>query len=214
MISSFAMHDWLTITIVFLIALLVLVQFFDKKRFIRLVSFIKQKEYFADYNYKKVSLISLFNITIFVFQLVVYALFFYLILLHLEIITDSFSSFYKITLAFFLFYTAKVIILRILANIFSIDSIYFFISFERFTYSSKIAIYLFPFVILIAYMFYYNSLLTKVNIAFFAIVSLYFFIKMLWNNQKLIFYNFLYFILYLCALEITPLVYLFKSIIS
>ena len=107
----------------------------------------------------------------------------------------------------------RYLIGKLISFIFGIDKIQGVLSFVKFTYLAKVAIYMIPFVILLVYLPFNKLVFQYISIGFTVLILLFFYVKLLMQNQKLIFRNLFYFILYLCALEITPLIYFFKAII-
>jgi hypothetical protein len=212
MISSYVTQNWITVIIVFLIALLVLLHFSYKIRFVKFISIIKTKEYFVDYINKGNPFVSLFNGVLFLFQLGVYALFVYLIKMSYRKLDNGLSVFLDILSMLFLFIIGRYLIGKVISYILGIDKIQGILSFVKFTYFSKVAIYLFPLVIVLFYIPYYQRELLMGVMSLAVAMLLYFYGKLLLQNQKIIFRNLFYFILYLCTLEIIPLVYLYKTI--
>ncbi|HIP26076.1 MAG TPA: DUF4271 domain-containing protein, partial [Flavobacteriaceae bacterium] len=158
--------------------------------------------------------ISVFNAILFFVQLGIYALLLFFIKESIDGSENGFDTFYSVLLKLFLFFIGRYIIGKIISFVFGIDKIQGILSFVKFTYFSKVAIYIFPFIILLSYISLYNLLLLKVGTIITVLFLLLLYGKILLQNQKLIFRNLFYFILYLCALEITPLIYLFKFIVE
>ena len=212
MISSYVTQNWITVIIIFLIILLVLLHYLYKERFVKFISLVNTNEYFVDYINKKASFISFFNGILFFLQLGVYSLLVYLISLNLSNSKIELFGFYKITTILFLFFIGRYLIGKLISFIFGIDKIQGVLSFVKFTYFSKVAIYLFPLVIIIFFIPQYKNGLLLVTSGTLIVVLLFFYGKLVLQNQKLIFRNLFYFILYLCTLEIIPLVYLYRTI--
>ncbi len=119
------------------------------------------------------------------------------------------TSFYLIV-----FYALRYMIGKIIAVIVSMEKEQSLLTFIKINAISKIAILLFPTIIILYYSPNINTVFAKILILI-VLVSLFVkYTQILQKNQKLIFSNLFYFILYLCALEITPLVYLFKLLIN
>lgn len=212
MISSYAIHNWLTITIVLLISLLTLLHFLYESRFLKFISLTKNNEYFIDYIQKKASFMSLFNGLLFFFQLSIYALFIYYSLFVFEIITNDYYIYLQIFSYLFVFIIGRYLIGLLLSFVFGIAKIQGVLSFVKFTYIAKVAVYILPFVIVTCFYPTNKRLFTSITLSFTLLFLLYFYIRLLVQNQKIIFRNLLYFILYLCTLEIIPLIYLYRTI--
>lgn len=214
MISSYVTQDWLTLTIIFLVVLISYTHYLHEGRFNKFISLAKSNEYFVEYMDKKAPFISVFNAILFFVQLGIYALLLFFIKESIDGSENGFDTFYSVLLKLFLFFIGRYIIGKIISFVFGIDKIQGILSFVKFTYFSKVAIYIFPFIILLSYISLYNLLLLKVGTITTVLFLLLLYGKILLQNQKLIFRNLFYFILYLCALEITPLIYLFKFIVE
>jgi len=212
MISSFVSQNWVTVIIFFIIALITLLHYLYEDRFIKFVSIINSREYFIDYIDKKKGFISFFNVILFLIQLGIYSLLIYKIKINFEIFNNKVTSFFYILLVLFLFFIGRYLIGRMLSSVFNLQGKQNVLSFIKFTYFSKISIFILPFIIFIYYYPYYNNLLIMINIGIVIIMFVFFYLKILLQNQKMIFSNLFYFILYLCTLEIIPLVYLYKTI--
>lgn len=214
MISSFVTQDWLTLTIVFLVVLLTYMHYLYEDRFDKLISISKSNEYFVEYMDKKAPFISVFNAILFFAQLGIFALLLFYIKESIDVSENGFETFYIVLFKLFLFIIGRYLIGKIISFVFGIDKIQGILSFVKFTYISKVAIYILPFIITLSYISLYNLLLLRVTTVLTILLLLFFYGKILLQNQKLIFRNLFYFILYLCTLEITPLIYLFKVIIK
>lgn len=212
MISSLAQNDWLTIILFSLIGFLTLLHFVDEERFIKFISLTKINEYFVDYNHRKAPFISKFNLLLFIFQWLVYALFILFILATYKNIDLVFSAYYKLLSLLLLFYFIRYTIGRLFAFIFELGKVHGVLTFVKFTYLAKTAIYITPILIISFYFPYFKNTLLTVNIVLSIVLLAFFYMKLLVHNQKIILRNLLYFILYFCILEIIPLVYLMQAI--
>jgi len=212
MISIYATQNWVTIIIIFLIAFLVTLHYLYLERFVKFVSFYKTEAYFVDYIDKKGLFYGFFNGFLFFFQLGVYALFLYLIKLQYANIDGEIAVLLNIVNILFVFFIGRFLIGKMFSYIFGIAKIQIVLSFVKFTYLSKVAIYIFPLIIISFYLPTYKRMLLLTTIVLTIVMLLYFYGKIVLQNQKLIFHNLFYFILYLCTLEIIPLVYLYKTI--
>ena len=214
MISSYATQDWLTLTIIFLVVLLSYTRYLYEERFDKFISLVKSNEYFVEYIDKKSPFIGVFNTMLFFLQLGIYALLVFFIKESIDVSENGFETFYNILLKLFLFFIGRYVIGKIISFVFGIDKIQGILSLVKLTYFSKVAVYIFPFIILLSYVSFYNLLLLRISTVITVLFLLLLYGKILLQNQKIIFRNLFYFILYLCALEITPLIYLFKFIVE
>ena len=214
MISSNVTQNWLTITIICLIGLIALLHFLYKDRFNKILSFSKDKEYFIEFIDKAPFYVTMFSGLLFVISLGIFALFFKVVESYIFNVTILFTDFIKILIILFTFVLLRFLIGVILSLIFGIDKMQRILSIYKFVFLAKASIYIFPMIILLSYIQYINDLLFQLFFGFSIVLLLIFYSKILFKNQKIIFRNLFYFILYLCALEIMPLVYLFKILFN
>ena len=212
MIRNLETHDWLMITSIFLMLLLVTMRFLYETRFSKLLSLTNMSEYFVEYKNRKNAFFSLFNALLLLYMLGVFSLFILIVQAYLYKTELTFLNYLNSIEIFGLFVVGRYLIGKILSYFFELNKIQGILSFVKFTYLSIIALYLFPLSFLYIYGFH-NVFFLWISISSFVVFLLFFYIKILITNQKLIFTNLFYFILYLCALEITPLIYLYKLMI-
>ncbi len=212
MISSFATYNWLTIVVLLLFIILTVIHKLNDVRLLKLISFVKIDEYFLDYNHRKISFVSFFNVLLFVFQLGVYALLALYISNFYNDVVLNFNYYTSIVFTLFLFLMIRYLIGSFIAIIFGITKVQNILSFVKFTYFTKVAIYIYPLLLILYYVTRYNESVLIFIMGFSILLLLFFYVKLLIQNQKIIFGNLFYFILYLCALEIIPLVYLVRLI--
>ncbi len=130
--------------------------------------------------------------------------------------TGSISQFniFKFTIVIGVFFLIKVLTERLLSSALDIEGIVNDYIFQKISYRNFIGILLLPINIFLVY----SVRLTQIGIISIVIflllvnaVGLYFFYK---RNQIVIKKNIFYFILYLCTLEISPYIILYKTVTS
>jgi len=199
--------DWITIILCCSILALVLAKSFFYVRFINFIILPFNNKYIFMYN-KKDKLSHWFTIFLSIFQFLNFGLFIYLADAAFYNYDHAKSPlfFYTILSLLVLFFIVKILLHLTNAFIFNISEIISEFLFKNITYLNYsgfimfIANVLLTFVVSDSKTVVYTSalLIILINIMGWAIV--------IRNHQKLITNNFFYFILYLCALEITPLV--------
>lgn len=214
MISSLVTNNWVTITFIIMIGLLVIANYFFEKQFIKFSAFFQSKQYFVDY----ISITTVFhpfNILFFIFQTSCYAL---LILKVVEYFNDlmiknQWFLFIKITFGIFIFYILRYLIGKGIALFFKLKKDHEALSFMKFSHLAKVALITFPFIIILHYLEFKNGILFLFLAIYVILLLLVKYVRLLHQNQKLIYSKLFYFILYLCALEILPLLVVFKTLI-
>ncbi len=120
--------------------------------------------------------------------------------------TNSFFSFCIIFLSVFFYFMIKWGIEYLLSIVFKIKKRVRFFLVSKFSYLYSICFFLFLGVVLVQY----SQLSTRFLLFFSILLFFTRFLLHFFNNKKLIFSKLFYFILYLCAFEIAPLLILFK----
>lgn len=128
--------------------------------------------------------------------------------------TLSPDTMFKISFGICMFILIKVIIERLIGSLFEMDAMIDQYLFQKISYKNYLGVLLIPINALLLFSF-------KPTLTFFYVTVILLFIIILTGlftsikaYQSLIKYNFFYFILYLCALEIAPCIILYKVIIS
>ena len=121
---------------------------------------------------------------------------------------------FKISFGICVYILIKVLVERLIGSLFEMDVMIDQYLFQKISYKNYLGVILIPVNALLLYSF-------KPTLTFFYITVMLLFIVILIGlftsfkaHQNLIKYNFFYFILYLCALEIAPCIILYKAIIS
>jgi len=214
MINALVTNNWITILFIFLFGLLVIANSFFEKRFLKFKTLFHTKQYFVDY--LSITTVSHpFNIIFLIFQISCYA---YLSLKIIEYFNESmlknqFLYFLKIAFVIFVFYLIRYSIGKIIALFFNIKKEQEELSFVKLTHLAKVTLIAFPFLIVFTYLDFRNGFLFIVLAIYLALLLLIKYIILLRQNQKLIFNKLFYFILYLCTLEILPLILVYKTLV-
>ena len=108
----------------------------------------------------------------------------------------------------------KVLLERLIASIFEIDTLIDSYLFQKTTYKNYTGLILLPINVLLIYTLTPSKSLLYAIIALIILINIIGFITSFKNHQNLILNNLFYFILYLCALEIGPYLILYKLIIN
>ncbi len=214
MISSLVTNNWITITFILMLGLLVIANYFFERRFLKFRTLFHSKQYFVEY----ISITTVFhpfNILFFIFQTSCYAL---LILKVVEYFNDLMPKnqlflFLKIAFGIVVFYLLRYLVGKTIALFFRLKKDHESLSFMKFSHLAKVALIIFPFIIILHYFEFKNGVLFLILAACTTFLLLLKYIDLIRQNQKLVFSKLFYFILYLCALEILPLIVVFKTLI-
>lgn len=204
--------DWATYLLVACFVLFALSKYFYPKRFHEFFLLPINNQYFLARG-KNDELNHPFNMLLFVGQIISVSIFVYLLFDVLNP-TETQSNewlFVQICTAYTVFVLIKFSIEKIVGNIFSMDEIINDYLFEKLSYRNLLGILFF-----IGNLFFFYAFPPSpfTLIAFASVILVLNAIALLYSYKKkgkMILDNFLYFILYLCALEIAPYIILFKS---
>lgn len=205
--------DWITLVFFIILVLLVVVRIFYSQRLkdTGMLFFSKNKLSLYFNKEKKIGL-NWFQISLFLVQLLTISLFIYLIISYYNKNFTAFNShLYLIIIGFVtLYFGIRFFLGQFLAFIFDLKPFHRIVLYEKVNYFNNLILWILPFILILVYAQKYQSTLLKVSIVVFISLLILRYVLVLRNNKKLIFNDLLYFILYLCALEIAPLVIIFK----
>ena len=200
-------HNWITIIFVFAMLLLFSLKFIDHKRLAGYTKSFFVKGFIEKKAEEKFAFFSLFNLIIFLFAVLVTTLTVILVLGEFspKYVIDSvfFTKVFILVSLYFLFFLG---IDLALSAVFQIkNELKYFIA-AKISYLYNATLWLFPLLILTVYGLKNGIVLVGIVGFLFILSTLLVFV----NNKNLIVNKLFYFILYLCALEIAPLLIFYK----
>lgn len=202
--------DWITFILVGCVILVTVLRVVYPKRFDDFIKLPISNNYFLTKG-KFEELKHPFSVLFFLIQVLTLSLFIFLFFL----VKGGLSAtiFIKITLASFTFILMKTCIEKLIGSIFDIETIINKYIFTKLSYRNFISLFL----IVLNFIFYFSVKPTMLLLFMFSglIIVLNLFILFInyKNYRSLIFSNFFYFLLYICALEISPYLILYKVIV-
>jgi len=205
--------DWITIVFLAILIILTITKVVFNERLFRTNVFFLSRKYLSIYfNKEKRRLLNGFQILLFCVQLLVLSLLFFLTNVyfgfHSEIL--NFKSYLLILFLVSLYFGLVYVLGFLLAYLFSFKDEYSKIVFEKLNYFNNVILWLLPFLFISVYLKYYNKLFFEITVILFVLLLIVRYVLILSMNKKLIFNNLFYFILYICALEIAPLIIVLK----
>ena len=199
--------DWITVIIFSSILFMVIAKNLFYNRFLNFIILPFNNKYIFMYN-KKDKLLNWFNIFFTIFQLLNFSLFIYLasnILSNSE--SDKYPVFFSIILGFlFLFLIGKILLQMGGGFVFNNNKIISEFIFKKLSYLNYSSIIMLAANIILTYVLKDSKIIVFVSIFLIVVVNVIGWITIIKNYQKVISGYFFYFILYLCALEIAPIV--------
>ena len=208
-------QDWVTFLLVGCVILYAMTKYFYPQRFQEFILLPITNKYFLVQG-KHNEIQHPFNIILFIAQIISVSLFIYLLVktANPDTISDNRWVFVQICTAYTGFILVKYYLEKIISAVFSLESYVNQYLYEKITYRNLLAIAIFLGNLVFFYMFRPSLLMLLVFFGMVIVlnaVSVFYSYK---TNGKLIFRNFFYFILYLCALEISPYFILYKVFIE
>ena len=200
-------NDWMTLVLLLLFGVLFLINIVDSAKFKEIIfslfkiSFLEQE---IDDNYQ---FINGFQLLFSFFSVVVLSLVFFDIKVVYFVVNWSiFEGFFKVFLGLLGYFLLKNLVEFVLVYLFFLKRkiTYFMISKTNYFFAISVCIF---FVLLLKQYAHLNPVFIYYFAGFLFLVS---FIIYLINNKNLILNHLFYFILYICALEIAPLLIVFK----
>lgn len=202
-------EDWVTIILLLAFLVLVLGKYFFQTRFINFIVLPFNNKYIFLYS-KKGKRFNGFIIFMSLFQLLNYALFLFQAqqIIFNENLGNGPIVFLGILGFLLVFHIIKILLQMSKSYIFNTQKLTFNLIFNKLSYFNHSSIFVFISNILLAYVFSGSKSVIYITLLMVLAINLIGFVNILKNNQKLILGHVFYFILYLCALEIAPLVIL------
>lgn len=206
-------NDWITLVFLVILILLTLLKVLFNKRLFHAGTIYLSKKYLSIYfNKEKRKILNLFQILLFLVQLLVLTLLFYFANSYFKFRIDllNFNSYILIFYWVGLYFCLRYAIGFILAYLFNLKNIHTKIVYEKMCYLNNLILWLLPFLVISAYLNNYKKLILESTFILFSVLLILRYSLTLVNNKNLIFSNLFYFILYICALEIAPLIIILK----
>lgn len=202
---NFESNDWITIILLIVITLLILNKLKYGERFFRVRQLLFNNSYINSYSKTAPLALSTFNIIFYVvFVIIITFLTIALLEIQDKVLLDNpllqFFLIFGMVLGFFSF---RLLLGILLGSLFELESKQAYFTFLKIGYMGNFSMIIFPIVVI---SFYFKApFFTKLLLILSVVMLLYYYVLLIKNNQKFIFGNFFYFILYLCTLEIAPI---------
>ena len=206
--------DWITLLLVGCVVLYALAKFLYPRRFQEFVLLPITNKYFLVQG--RNDLIQLpFNILLFATQTISISLFIYLALEAWQpaMVAENPWIFVQILTIFTVFVLIKFFIEKIISSVFAIDGLVHGYLYHKLTYRNLISMFFFIANIVFFYAFQPSKIILLIFITIMVLANLISLFYSYKTYAKIIFKDFFYFILYLCALEISPYIILYKMMV-
>ncbi|MFX0556392.1 DUF4271 domain-containing protein [Maribacter sp. CXY002] len=197
--------DWITILIFGSLLFIIGAKILHYSKFINFIILPFNNKYIFMYS-KKEKLFNRFHILLTTFQIINTSLFIFLAWNTFKHSTYEVLLYLLILSGFFLFIVIKTVVQLGNGFIFGNYRIFNEIVFKKTSYLNYSGIVLFIANLILAYVFPSSQFIVFLAISLFVLINLIGWVTVVKNHQILISNYFFYFILYLCALEIAPLI--------
>lgn len=205
--KSIVSLDWMTLVLFSSLVLLAIGKYWYSSKFLNFIILPFNDKYVL-LNSKKGPLLNWFHILMSIFQLLNLSLFIFLALRAFDVMPqgDPVFTFLIVLGALALFEFAKLLLQSFTGYVFNNQEFILGIIFSKTSYLNYSSIVIALANILLIYVLINSKAIIYGAISFIILINGIGTIKLLKNHQKAMFPYFVYFILYLCALEIAPLV--------
>lgn len=206
--------DWITAVFVLIFILLGIAKLMYNDRLFKLLTFFVNNDYFLKYK-NETRLVNGFSIILFVVLVLIISLLFYgyFVFYYPETIKNKgFVVFLDFFLIIILFLFLRGLVGKLLGILFQLEKPQQKIAFSKSGYLYSLSLLLLPFLLATFYVKAYNFFMFKLTTIVFIILLVFRYVVVFKFNKKNIFYQLFYFMLYLCALEIAPVLLVYKII--
>ena len=207
--------DWITAAFLLILLLLVVAKYIYKERLLELAFLFFNKRYLIHYRNEQGSVYNLFYVLLFAVQTLVFSLLIYLIAHYIDI-DDKIALipylYLKIIGVLIAYFFIRHILGVFLGQVFQLNKAQEKLAFAKISYLFSVSILILPFLIFAYYVNNYGLLAFQLLIVILSILLIMRYVFTLKFNKSAVLGGLFYFILYLCALEIAPLLLIFKII--
>ncbi len=206
-------NDWVTLVFLTILLVLTTAKVLFNDRLYHLSTLFLSKKYFLFYfNKEKSSIINLFQILLFVVQVLTISLLLYYVNLYFQLKPGFYglNSYLFIISVVSLYIGSRFFLELFLAYLFDLKKVRKKITNEKVNYFNNLILWVIPLLVVCEYTTNYKTFFLKITFSIVALLLVIRYVLLLSNNKKLVFYDFFYFILYICALEIAPLIFFLK----
>jgi len=206
--------NWVIIIIIACFVLLTIAKTINPIRFADFILLFHTNKYIV-LNQKSNKLSSPFNGILLIVQILSVSLFIYVVSTIFDLQTESKEEilFFKIATLYLVVLICKILIEKIVASIFSIESVINDYLFYKISYRNFLGVLLLPFNLLFIYTLTPSRITLTIVLLSILTLNLIVLFSIYKKNEKIILNQLFYFILYLCTLEIAPYFVLYKLII-
>ena len=209
-------NDWITLIFLGVLILIAIIQFNFSERFSKLFSLVYSEKYYTDYIKTRPLIFNWFHVIFFfiiIFNISLY-IYFALNAFSNPEVQGQFYFYFPILIMTLGYFILRYFIGFILGNIFELEEGQNYFTFLKMSNLALVSILIFPLLILTNYSvgFFHKFLITFSIAASLGVALFRYFVLI--KNEKLSFNNLFYLFLYLCALELSPFIVIYKLFVD
>ena len=208
-------NDWMMLAVLSSTLLLVLAKHINSVRFTEFLQLVITDKYFYMQG-KDTRFFSMFNVLLFLFQSLSFGMLLYLLgkTFFTETMAELRFPFLTIVVGYSIFTLVKIAIEKGVGMMFSIEKVLVLYIYQKISYRNWLALIVFACNILLIYSFSNQFYVLIGIVCFVLLMNTAFLIYLYKKQEKIILANLFYFILYLCTLEISPYIILYKTVLQ
>lgn len=198
-----------------ILTLFVVSKLINGERFSKLFSLIYSRNYLVRYQKQTPIVINSFHIPLGIIQILTFSLTIFIGIRAFNTVAREleFNFFLSILAGVFIFFVLRYFVGKLLATIFDKEKEFEYVTYLKMSYLSNFCLVIFPVLVFAIYVQYDSIGFSFFVLILATILLLLYYVLIINNNQKVILRRLFYFILYLCALEIAPIILLYKLFI-
>lgn len=208
-------NDWITIVFLVVFSLLVAVKLIYKERLFELLILPISKKYFLKYGKETPLIYNGFNTLLFIILNIILSLIILVFAIEYKpelVASNSFNFFIKINIGVALFFLSRFLLGYFLGLLFETKQQQLLLSFAKINYLFNSALLILPFLLFTFFIKKHNFLVFQFTLLLFSTLLIIRYIFVFRTNKSLIQKKWSNFFLYLCALEIAPLLLILKIV--
>ncbi|AWX44110.1 hypothetical protein HME9304_01110 [Flagellimonas maritima] len=198
--------DWITITLFLSLVFLAFGKYLFQNKFLSFIILPFNNRYIVMHN-KKGRLLNWFHMLMTLFQLINFSIFIFLLYkTFFTLQENNFHTFFIIMGVLILFQLSKMLLQFAKGFVFDTQGLISELLFNKTTYLNHSSLVMFVCNVLLVYVTKDSKMIISIALTLILSINFIGLARLLKNYQNVILANFFYFILYLCTLEIAPLV--------
>ena len=209
-------NDWITFVFLFIFLLLVVTKLIYKERLFELATLFFSKKYFLKYGKETPLIFNGFNLLLFLILNIVFSLIVLVFAIEYKpelIGNQSILFFAKMNIGVTLFFFFRFVIGFLLGLLFDIKQHQLMLSFAKMSYLFNTVLFILPFLLFTFFIKKHNFLVFQFTLLLFSTLLIIRYVFVFRTNKSTLHNRWFNFFLYLCALEIAPILLILKIVI-